>query len=242
MSESTIFKDGKDLGYRDKQDFWYNGPDAFRIADLDKDYPTIYFEADHVSQKVIDAYCKYVPEGFEFIAKRPLKTIVEFGSAGGFFSEKFLKQKFDLTVIEGAKAGYSRTQNRLSNVKGFKSFDIYCQDFRHSFNHCRLSKKDHREVKYDIALCTEVAEHIEPPFHGVLVENLIRHSDMIWFSFEEPNTNTPHLHHPGEFPAAYWIAIFNFHNYGCYMLPDSVYEECEVRGRMIFYNRETYNP
>jgi len=225
---SSIFINGKDTGYRENQNFWLdpNSPDAFKIATLDDYYPEIYFEADHIGPEVVQNYCNYIEEYFFRFTEKKLKTIVEFGAAGGFFTEELQKRGYKAVCIEGTEAGVARCTGR-----GVDPDSILKMDLRRTtdFN-----------IRFDIALCTEVAEHLEPPFHGTLVDNLTSASDLIWFSFEPPNTNTPHLHHPGEFPAQYWINLFEFFGYGCFMLPDDVFEACEHRGRMIFYNKEVY--
>jgi len=117
MEHKEIFVDGKDNGYVNDQNWWYKGDNAFRIADLDNDYPEIYFKDDHVSEKVVQAYCNYVQEYFYKIAGRKLDSIIEFGSAGGFFTEEFLKRGFYLVALEGSKAGVLRTKERLKNTK-----------------------------------------------------------------------------------------------------------------------------
>lgn len=223
-----IFVDGKDEGYVDDPNFWLNPehPDSFRIAKLDDYYPDRYFKEDHVSATTVESVCKYVPEYFEKLAKRKLNFIIEFGAGGGWFTKGFRDRGFFIYAIEGSSSGYKKIIKRGVPRQCVRKMDLRVHYF------CdRLSE-------FDIALCTEVAEHIEIPFAGVLVENLVRCSDLVWFSFEGPDkASRPHLHHPNEQPARFWINLFDFHGYGCYMLPDNVFFECQMRGRMIFYKK-----
>lgn len=216
-----MFIDGVDQGYQDSPDWWYRGPNAFRIADLETDYPAHYFTVATVPQSVIDAYVENVAKYYHQLTGNTLELIVEYGSAGGWFTKAFEKNGYDIDSVDGSSS-------------------VDCNeraDFRDVFYLRPPSYKNN----YDIALCTEVAEHLEPPFAAVLVHNLICESDLVWWSSAEPGGNRPHLHHPNEQPLQYWINIFKFYGYGCYMLPDEVYEACAGRGRCIFYNKEKFN-
>ena len=224
-----VFIEGKDGGYVDDPNFWLNPahPDSFRIAQLDDYYPADYFQADHVSPTSVEAVCKYVPEYFKKMTGQWLASVGEFGAGGGWFTERFIKMGYGITAIEGSEYGIMKMLER-----GITWRNMIKQDLRISF---QLADN----LRFDIGICTEVAEHIEIPFSGVLVENLVRHSDLVWFSFEGPDkASRPHLHHPNEQPAAFWINLFYFHNYGCLVLPENVFDECQTRGRMIFFNRE----
>lgn len=222
-----VFQEGKDVGYLDDQYWWANpsNPNAFRIASLDEDYPEEYFREDHVGEGVVKKLCNYVIEYFKNIVGREPYGVIEFGCGGGWFIEEFAKMDFllDVAGIEGSDYGIAQCKRR-----GVEKY-VDKRDLRVEFDF----------MQYDVAVCTEVGEHIEPPFASVLVKNIINHSKFVWWSSEEPNTNRPHLHHPNEQPYQYWINLFDFYGYGCYMLPDQVYNDCEGRGRMIFYNRET---
>lgn len=222
-----VFKNGVDVGYRDNQNWWNDGPESFRIAKLDEDYPAEYFATDHVSGKTVSNYCNNVIRGFEMMAGRRLKSIIEFGSGGGWFTAEFLKRGYSIVGYEGSGGGVDRCLQKMMPVVRWDDFRILLP--APSF------------TKYDIALCTEVAEHIEPPFSSMLVQNLTSHSDMIWWSSEEPNTNKPHLHHPNEQPYQYWINLFEFYGYGAALLSDEIYNSCEGRGRYIFYNKKVYD-
>jgi hypothetical protein len=211
-----MFIDGEDQGYQDDPNWWYK---SFRIAKLDEDYPAHYFTVAGVPDDVVKAYVENVAKYYHQITGNILETIIEYGSAGGWFSKEFDDIGYKIDTCDGS-----------INAR----CDERC-DFRQVFFANPPSTKN-----YDIALCTEVAEHLEPPFAAILVHNIICEADLIWWSSAEPGGNKPHLHHPNEQPLQYWINIFEFYGYGCYMLPDEVFNACAGRGRCLFYNKETH--
>jgi len=172
---------------------------------------------------VVTALVRHARTYYEQLADRPLKRVVEFGCAGGWFLRKFLDAGVVAYGYEGSSAG----------IRACSGIGV---------PHGHATQVDLRmpmlmALPCDMAICTEVAEHIEPPLAGILVWNLIQHADLIWWSSASPGI-TPHLHHPNEQPLAYWIALFEFFGYGCYMLPDSVMQETNGRGRCIFYDKK----
>ena len=220
-----MFKNGVDQGYKEHQDWWSRegDPDRYRYADLDIDYPMEYFPlADPGNAK---EFADTVMSYYSLIMGDQLRTLVEFGSAGGWYLKAFMRRNVHVRGYEGSAFGVATC---LSN--GIPGSCVDVKDFRYPM--------PHYEKKYQLAICTEVAEHVEPSFHGVLVHNLIQHSSLIWFSSEAPNTNRAHLHHPGEQPLEYWQALFNFFDFGCYMLPDDVFRATNERGRCLFFNRK----
>jgi len=222
--------DGQDNGWLKEQNFWFN-PDhehGFEIQDLDSLYPDKYFEVDHVKPDTITAYCEHVVNFYDKITGGPPSRIIEIGTAGGWFGEGFKKLDVSISGIEGSIVGYAKSQRRESYSQ------LVHRDLRRGIGYPFLGDK------FDIALCTEVAEHIEPPFSAILVRDICRVSNLVWFSFEPPNTNPAHIHHPNEMPTKFWINLFDFYGYGCYMLPDYVFDQTEGRGRMIFYNKVMY--
>ena len=222
-----VFKNGIDEGWLDDQNWWLNPdhPYAFLIQKTEDNYPNQYFKHDHVSPIVAKIFCQYVDEYYKKIMKKDLVSVVELGCGGGWFLKEFMEIGVTVNGYDGAFAAIAKCwENGISS---------------HIVKYADLRKPIIPKQKYDIALCTEVAEHIEIPFSSVLVQNLVNHSDLVWFSTEEPDTNRPHVHHPNERPYKFWIKLFEFFNYGYYMLPSHVYDDCLGRGRMIFYNKKT---
>lgn len=211
-------------GYLEDNNWWHNPnhPNAFNYADLDEYYPKEYIKSAEMPEHVIQAYVKYVQEFYKKIVGKQLESLVEFGSGGGWFLKAFQDEFIEAYGLEGTLAGCGACIEC-----GISGDTIRRVDFRHPVV---VNKK------YDIALCTEVAEHVEPTFAGTLVRSLTQASDLIWFSSEPPNTNRPHLHHCNEQPLQYWINLFDFFGYACYMLPDYVHSETAERSRCIFIN------
>lgn len=231
MRYVEAYKGGEDNGWLHKQNFWFDPQHehGFGIVDLDSIYPDKYFEKDHVHPSTVDNYCRIIPMVFKDMTGNPLEDLIEFGSAGGWFLKRFLDDGIRATGLEGTKAGRAACIHR-----GISPLNLFAQDFR-------LPAVKEGAIKWQIALCTEVAEHIEPPFSSVLVKSLCDASDFIWFSFEEPNTNPAHIHHPNEMPAKFWINLFDFYGFKPYKLPQWVYDQTEGRGMYIFYNPNTYD-
>jgi glycosyltransferase involved in cell wall biosynthesis len=65
--------------------------------------------------------------------------------------------------------------------------------------------------RFDLALCLEVAEHIDHQFAPMVVDNCTRHSDIVLFSAALPGQQG--LHHVNEQRPDYWAALFEEHNY-----------------------------
>lgn len=81
-----------------------------------------------------------------------------------------------------------------------------------------LAKHDFRQHwdlnrKYDIVLCLEVAEHLEPQHGALLVECIVQHTDVVLFSAAAPFQDGDH-HTNCQWPY-YWQAVFNQHGFIC---------------------------
>jgi len=99
-------------------------------------------------------------------------------------------------------------------AKGVEIFGF--EGSQHAIDSCQVDKRfiqkfDLREVifserKYDLALCLEVAEHIESKFSARLVENVTLLSDTVVFTAAGPGQGG-HFH-INEKPAKFWIGLF----------------------------------
>lgn len=96
------------------------------------------------------------------------------------------------------------------------------------------------EQRFSLALCTEVAEHIEPPFSSQLVSNLVRHADVVWFSHESSTlANANHIHHNNEQPDVFWINLFAFYGYSFIRVSEATRIATAQRAGFVFYNTNT---
>ena len=202
---------------------------SFTFYNLDTFYNDDYFMNDHVREEVVKNYVDYVSYFFEKITKRKLKSVLEMGTAGGWFTKKFQDQGYEIFGLEGSSCGIEATLD-----KGVSADNLLKHDFRLPLN---LNKK------FDIVCCTEVAEHLEIPFAGTLIKTLVDHSDLIWFSSAPPYVlqMPSSYHHPNEQPDIFWINLFDFFNYDYVKLSDEIYSDTNLRGRYIFYNKNVYN-
>ena len=65
--------------------------------------------------------------------------------------------------------------------------------------------------RYDLVMCLEAAEHIDAQFADVVVDNCVRHADLILFSAALPGQQG--VHHVNEQPPQYWAERFQRHDY-----------------------------
>jgi len=64
---------------------------------------------------------------------------------------------------------------------------------------------------FDLVICLEVAEHLESQVAAMVVENCVRHSDVVLFSAALPGQRG--LRHVNEQRPEYWAALFRQHDY-----------------------------
>ncbi|HTA29596.1 MAG TPA: class I SAM-dependent methyltransferase [Candidatus Cybelea sp.] len=81
------------------------------------------------------------------------------------------------------------------------------------FHQCDLTKPWSLGRRFEAALCLEVAEHLEEAAATSLVDSLIAHSDVIYFSAACPGQ--PGQHHVNCQWPGYWQNIFNERGYVC---------------------------
>ena len=96
--------------------------------------------------------------------------------------------------------------------------------------------------RFDVALSTEVVEHVEPAFSSQIILNIVLHSDVVWFSNAEPgDKKQAWIDHPNERPLKMWQALFDFYDYEIILLPTQVRDESVNRGTLVAYNRSSPN-
>ncbi len=227
-----LSNDGQHLGFlgHRRYNWWFdtNFPHAFTIYDLDSFYDCDYFRDDHVDAENVQCYVDYVLDyGRSFLGYEPA-SILELGCGGGWFTEEFIRRGLDIVAVEGSLDGCQKTLSR-----GVPPAKLIRHDLRLPLTLNR---------SFDIVVCTEVAEHIEPPFSSQLINNIVNHSKLVWFSFEEPGTNEAHYHHCNEQPEKFWRNLFAFFNYKMASLPQEAQAKVGFRGRCIFYHQDLQLP
>lgn len=214
---------GADSGYlKSSQNWWFDPsfPHAFELFDLDGFYEEDYYASDHVAQDTVRAYVDAILHYGQRLSGKPVRSLAEFGCAGGWFTQEFLARGVDVQGVEGSSSGVKRALAR-----GIPQSNILQRDLRRPLQLGR---------RFDIAVCTEVAEHIECPFSSQLVHTLVSHADIVWFSFEPPGTNEAHYHHSNEQPAKFWVNLFRFYDYEAIELPPELGEAVGARGTHVF--------
>lgn len=184
-----------DEQYR-KNYWWYHDANTFQysISKIEQEYPEDYYSIirNHILEDEPELFIKYIIKDIETII--PIKSILEFSSGCGFFTQEMIKHKYDVTVLDGVKMCFKSMHDKNIFPKEEIVHDL------------RLPIKI--ENKYDLTLAVEISEHIEPPFAGTFMYNITQASDLIYFTFVDESE--PHIHHPNTKPFKYWNNLFNF--------------------------------
>ncbi len=194
----TVHIDGnRDTGYhRFGNDWWFQPacPYSFKYLNIDTMYPDAYFDGHgHPERATAQNLVDYMQNVFRALLGRELHSVLELGSGGGEITKVFSDRNLDFVTVEGTTAGV----RRLHEI-GVAPERI----LQHN-----LKFMPALERTFDLVMCTEVAEHIEPFFASKVVENCIRHGDAVWFSAADRN-RAAHYHHIAELPIAAWDNLF----------------------------------
>jgi 2-polyprenyl-3-methyl-5-hydroxy-6-metoxy-1,4-benzoquinol methylase len=221
-----FFKDGKDRGFIGKDRQWWFNP-AFRHAFHIFDVNTMYGEEQvkrGIEKEFVEKYVDIVMDWGKRFVGHDIHSILELGCGTGWITREFVKRGVNITAVEGS----IHAAKVAMDIKGA---EIICQDLRYPLS---LSGK------YDITVCTEVAEHLECPFSATLVGNMTRHSDVVWFSSDGKSMAEAHYAHMNEQPIQFWHHLFRFFGYKMYFLPHDVqhfWKDSEGT-RAVFYSEK----
>lgn len=137
-----------------------------------------------------------LPFVYNFFNYKP-DSVIDFGcGVGTWLAAAFDLGITDLTGIEGEWVN----ENKLIN------------DNIALINH-NLSLPIEIERKFDMAISTEVAEHVPVECSDIFVENMVNSSDFILFSAAIRNQGG--VNHINEQPQSFWINKFISHGYYC---------------------------
>lgn len=223
----VIFENGEDDGYHRFGTKWWqnkNCPYSYQYLSLDSLYPSEYFEpgGGHPDRKTSDKIYRYMQERYSKLFGEPFESVLELGTGGGEITRHFHEEKIDFLAIEGTASGVEQ----LRRI-GIPSDRI---------QKANLKFLEPIGRRFDLVMCTEVAEHIEPWFASKVVENCVRHSDVVWFSAAK-GAAKPHYHHSNEVPLEAWDNLFA-HMGHCHFLELS---GLASRADRIYMNKKAFN-
>lgn len=198
--------------------WWFDQNDdrAYTYSDPNEEYDREYFNSEHHPNDVVaQQLYNYMQQTYKMLFGKYFSSVIEFGSGGGEITKQFHDDNLDYLAIEPTKLGIEKLINN-----GVEPGRILQADIRY-FNN--LGKAISRQ--FDLAMCTEVAEHIEPWFACKVVEACSNHSDRVWFS-AATNSNTPHYHHVNVAPIKAWDNIFALFGYD-YIVLENKFDRAE---------------
>lgn len=142
------------------------------------------------------------------------KSVIDIGcGVGGALS--LFKNKYHCEV-QGIDGDYVNRDLLLINTDEFTPFNI---EEKISAN-TQILKKD----KFDLAISTEVAEHLLPSRAESFVEDLTRLSDCVLFSAAVPMQGG--TNHINERPIEYWVSLFDKYNYTPISCIRPIFKKC----------------
>jgi 2-polyprenyl-3-methyl-5-hydroxy-6-metoxy-1,4-benzoquinol methylase len=219
VRKMQIYIDKKDIGYHSYSNNWWNDlscPYCYQYFDIDSMYESSYYNSDsstgHPDNKVAKDIYNYMQNIYKTLFGDNFKTILELGTGGGEFTYQFVNNGLDVVAVEGT----------IEGVKHLKSIGVPNNNIIHS--DIKFLKPVNK--KFDIAMCTEVAEHIEPWFASKIVENCIIHSDVVWFSAADIN-RPAHYHHMNEVGIEAWDNIFAHMGFPIFIELDKRYSRAD---------------
>lgn len=154
------------------------------------------------------------------------KSVVDFGCGTGTWLRVFKEN--GINNILGLDGEYvDKSQLKISE-SDFRSEDL------------SIFFKEKR--KFDLAICLEVAEHIEQEYEDIFIKNLVQLSDIIFFSAAIPFQGG--THHVNEQWQEYWIHKFKLHGYQASgWIRDQIWNDDKIQtyyrqNNILFYKTE----
>jgi hypothetical protein len=195
----TMALEDANSGYlAEGNDWWWNTTSvhSYQYFSIDPLYPPDYFQSpSHPSPAVSADLYSYMQDCFQRLSGQRFRSVLELGTGGGEITREFRSDNLDFVAVEGTTAGFERLV-----AQGIPEERIVRSDLR------RLRPLGRQ---FDLVMCTEVAEHIEPFFASKIAENCVLHAPVVWFSCADRN-RPAHVHHPNEQELYVWDNLFAF--------------------------------
>lgn len=156
-------------------------------------------------QATMDQYAHWVKQSAETILPYvdiAGKSVVDFGCGRG-----------DWLMVA--------TELGAENVVGLDSYALDAGSLPIPAKQVDLTKPVILEESFDVALCLEVAEHLDASAASILVQSLVNAAPVILFSAGIPGQGG--IGHVNEQPPGYWHALFKTHGYHCYDFRTSIW-------------------
>jgi SAM-dependent methyltransferase len=104
----------------------------------------------------------------------------------------------------------------VTDILGVDGVDLPAEKLRipkQRFRHADLNKPLSLDRRFDLVICLEAVEHLEPPSAATIMDTLTAHGDRILFSAAVPDQVGTH-HVNCQWPA-YWQHLFNERGFAC---------------------------
>ncbi len=167
------------------------------MYDLKKAYPKKFFKQRASLNWRVPIFCNAI---LDVISP---SSIIDLGCGNGDLLKGFQDRGIKTLGVEGT----GNCADFLS-LNGVLIFDLRGPGLRPVIEHVLLfpNSLDISKGHFDLALCLEVAEHIEPEYEDVLLENIIEVADKVIFSAAKKGQGG-RCHYNCQ-DKAYWIEAF----------------------------------
>lgn len=129
-----------------------------------------------------------------------IKSVIDYGAGAGWFLHWL--DYYDVKTVRGIEPCKDAASVRDVDVTiGDKTYRMTPKVAK-NITRRSLKTKIVLNRKFDLAMCIEVAEHIDEKYAGLVVENITRHTDLLIFSAATPGQGG--YGHINEQPFAYW--------------------------------------
>lgn len=147
-----------------------------------------YADVERIERESVGPIAEWIVARF-----RP-RRLIDVGCGPGHLAAEFLRRGVEVLGVDVTDAARDACR-----VKG-----VPCESFDLTVPEAELPG-----VPYDVAVCCEVAEHLEERHAVRFVEHLCAASRVVYLTAAEPDAGLgPGLFHVNEQPHAYWIRLF----------------------------------
>ena len=166
-------------------------PEGTKNYSIDETYDSDFYE------RCLDMHSQTVPHIARLIyEKYKPESIMDFGCGAGLWLKEFIKLGVkDVRGVDGSRTAIEQRNRDISEV-----VDIH-----------DLRKEYRPDKKYDICVCLDVIEHLQPEFEDNLIRSCINSSDTIIFASPPPGQGGDG--HVNERPISHWVEKFLEHGY-----------------------------